>query len=69
MLSDADGIYSRLPLVDFQLAFGVIGVIALLAVVDSLTLNPEAGSEVSRKKSPSSTPTGADASTATKARS
>lgn len=59
----------RLPLVDFQLAFGVIGVIALLAVVDSLTLNPEAGSEVRRKKSPSSAPTGADESTATKARS
>lgn len=59
----------RLPLVDFQWAFGIIGAIALLAVVDSLTLNPEAGSEVRRKKSPSSAPTGADESTATKARS
>ncbi|MFN2992172.1 MFS transporter [Serratia plymuthica] len=59
----------RLPLVDFQLAFGVIGVIALLAVADSLTLNPDAGSEVRRKKSPSSAPAGADESVATKARS
>ena len=41
---------ARIPLVDFQLAFVVIGVIALLAVIDSFTLDPNAGSEVRQRK-------------------
>ncbi|CAI0751218.1 MULTISPECIES: MFS transporter [Serratia] len=41
---------AAVPLADFQLAFVAIGVVALLAVVDSFTLNRDAGSEIRRKK-------------------
>jgi hypothetical protein len=41
-------------LADFQWAFVVIGVIALVAVFDSATLNANAGSEVRQRKSPES---------------
>jgi EmrB/QacA subfamily drug resistance transporter len=46
----------RIPLVDFQWAFVVIGVIALLAVVDCFTLNANAGSEVRQRKPAATVP-------------
>ncbi|CAI0868866.1 High-copy suppressor of rspA [Serratia proteamaculans] len=46
----------RIPLVDFQWAFVVIGVIALLAVIDCFTLDANAGSEV-RQRKPAAAPT------------
>ena len=42
----------RIPLADFQWAFVVIGVIAVVAVIDSATLNANAGNEVRQRTSP-----------------
>ncbi|CAI1227308.1 MFS transporter [Serratia fonticola] len=53
------------PLADFQLAFIVIGVIALVAVLDSFTLGAEAGNEIRQRKSASTS----EKSMATKVRS
>ncbi|MNT54770.1 hypothetical protein D3C72_1919560 [compost metagenome] len=53
------------PLADFQLAFIVIGVIALVAVLDSFTLGAEAGNEIRQRKSTSTS----EKSMATKVRS
>jgi MFS family permease len=46
----------RIPLADFQWAFVVIGVIALLAVIDCFTLNANAGSEVRQRKPAATVP-------------
>ena len=54
-----------MPLADFQLAFIVIGVIALVAVLDSFTLGAEAGNEIRQRKSASKS----EKSMATKVRS
>ncbi|WP_431222482.1 hypothetical protein ACQ86O_19505 [Serratia sp. L9] len=54
------------PLADLPLAFIVIGVIALLAVLDSFRLRAEAGDEFRLKKS---APTPSEKSMATKVRS
>ncbi|EKN4880749.1 MFS transporter [Yersinia enterocolitica] len=40
-----------IPLENFQIAFVVIGVVALLSIVDTLTLNRDAGDEVRKRPS------------------
>jgi hypothetical protein len=41
-----------LPAIEFRLAFVLLGIIALFAVVDCLRLDPKAGDNVSRKPKP-----------------
>ncbi len=38
-----------IPLENFQIAFVVIGVVALLSIVDTLTLSRDAGDEVRKR--------------------
>lgn len=40
-----------IPLENFQIAFVVIGVVALLSIVDTLTLSRDAGDEVRKRPS------------------
>ncbi|WP_145489285.1 MFS transporter [Yersinia aleksiciae] len=40
-----------IPLENFQIAFVVIGALALLSIIDTLTLNPDAGDEVRQRPS------------------
>ncbi len=40
-----------IPLENFQIAFVVIGMVALLSIIDTLTLNRDAGDEVRKRPS------------------
>jgi predicted MFS family arabinose efflux permease len=43
---------SGITAIEFRLAFVMLGIIALLAVLDCLPLDPKAGDNVSRKPKP-----------------